>query len=98
MYSVFLIYFLSYAFSFRVLEAGKANVILPKSSPTGVTHIIASNARINAEKGKYNFKAPFYPIQYLGDFLLEVSKINCRHLKNLYCIKNQYSEIQSIII
>ncbi|XP_003479502.2 SMC5-SMC6 complex localization factor protein 1 [Cavia porcellus] len=55
----------------RVLEAGKANVILPKSSPTGVTHIIASNARINAEKGKYNFKAPFYPIQYLGDFLLE---------------------------
>ncbi|XP_012926562.1 SMC5-SMC6 complex localization factor protein 1 isoform X1 [Heterocephalus glaber] len=55
----------------RVLEAGKANVILPKSSPTGITHVIASNARINAEKEKDNFKAPFYPIQYLGDFLLE---------------------------
>ncbi|KAM6148765.1 SMC5-SMC6 complex localization factor protein 1 isoform 2-T2 [Erethizon dorsatum] len=55
----------------RVLEAGKANVILPKSSPTGVTHVIASNARISAEKEKDNFKAPFYPIQYLGDFLLE---------------------------
>ncbi|XP_047412094.1 SMC5-SMC6 complex localization factor protein 1 isoform X1 [Sciurus carolinensis] len=55
----------------RVLEAGKANVILPKSSPSGVTHVIASNARINAEKEKDNFKAPFYPIQYLGDFLLE---------------------------
>ncbi|XP_069887182.1 SMC5-SMC6 complex localization factor protein 1 isoform X2 [Dipodomys merriami] len=55
----------------RVLEAGKANIILPKSSPSGITHVIASNARINAEKEKDNFKAPFYPIQYLGDFLLE---------------------------
>ncbi|XP_054345387.1 SMC5-SMC6 complex localization factor protein 1 isoform X5 [Pongo pygmaeus] len=55
----------------RVLEAGKANVILPKSSPSGITHVIASNARIKAEKEKDNFKAPFYPIQYLGDFLLE---------------------------
>ncbi|PNJ30959.1 SLF1 isoform 7, partial [Pongo abelii] len=54
-----------------VLEAGKANVILPKSSPSGITHVIASNARIKAEKEKDNFKAPFYPIQYLGDFLLE---------------------------
>lgn len=55
----------------RVLEAGKANVILPKGSPSGVTHVIASNARIKAEQEKDNFKAPFYPIQYLGDFLLE---------------------------
>ncbi|XP_008260164.3 SMC5-SMC6 complex localization factor protein 1 isoform X1 [Oryctolagus cuniculus] len=55
----------------RVLEAGKADVILPKSSPSGITHVIASNARISAEKEKDNFKAPFYPIQYLGDFLLE---------------------------
>ncbi|XP_058132269.1 SMC5-SMC6 complex localization factor protein 1 isoform X7 [Dasypus novemcinctus] len=54
----------------RVLEAGKANVILPKSSPSGITHVIASNARIKAEKEK-DFMAPFYPIQYLGDFLLE---------------------------
>ncbi|XP_008057714.1 SMC5-SMC6 complex localization factor protein 1, partial [Carlito syrichta] len=54
-----------------VLEAGKASVILSKSSPNGITHIIASNARIKAEKEKDNFKAPFYPIQYLGDFLLE---------------------------
>ncbi|MEJ1275512.1 SMC5-SMC6 complex localization factor 1 [Cricetulus griseus] len=55
----------------RVLEAGKANVILPKSSPSGITHVIASNARISAEREQENFKAPFYPIQYLGDFLLE---------------------------
>ncbi|XP_012577435.1 PREDICTED: ankyrin repeat domain-containing protein 32 isoform X2 [Condylura cristata] len=55
----------------RVLEAGKANVILPKGSPSGITHVIASNARIKAEQEKDNFKAPFYPIQYLGDFLLE---------------------------
>ncbi|XP_073090045.1 SMC5-SMC6 complex localization factor protein 1 isoform X3 [Manis javanica] len=55
----------------RVLEAGKANVILPNSSPSGITHVIATNARIKAEQEKDNFKAPFYPIQYLGDFLLE---------------------------
>uniref|UniRef100_A0A8P0NAC6 SMC5-SMC6 complex localization factor protein 1 n=1 Tax=Canis lupus familiaris TaxID=9615 RepID=A0A8P0NAC6_CANLF len=55
----------------RVLEAGKANVILPKSSQSGITHVIASNARIKAEQEKDHFKAPFYPIQYLGDFLLE---------------------------
>lgn len=41
--------------------------------------MIASNARIKAEQEKDNFKAPFYPIQYLGDFLLEVSKINGKH-------------------
>ena len=58
------------------MEAGKANVILPKSSPSGITHVIASNARIKAEQEKDNFKAPFYPIQYLGDFLLEVSEVN----------------------
>ncbi|XP_029324067.1 SMC5-SMC6 complex localization factor protein 1 isoform X5 [Mus caroli] len=55
----------------RVLEAGKANIILPKSSSSGITHVIASNARISAEREQENFKAPFYPIQYLGDFLLE---------------------------
>ncbi|KAM5257631.1 SMC5-SMC6 complex localization factor protein 1 isoform 2-T5 [Hipposideros larvatus] len=55
----------------RVLKAGKANVIVPKSSPSGITHVIASNARIEAEQEKDNYKAPFYPIQYLGDFLLE---------------------------
>ncbi|XP_060057162.1 SMC5-SMC6 complex localization factor protein 1 isoform X4 [Erinaceus europaeus] len=60
----------------RVLEAGKANVILPKSSPTGITHVIASNTRITAEQEKDNFKAPFYPIQYLGDFLLEKEIVN----------------------
>lgn len=62
------------------MKAGKANVIVPKSSSSGITHVIATNARIKAEQEKDNFKAPFYPIQYLGDFLLEVSEINSTHL------------------
>lgn len=70
------IYLFSLIYILRVLEAGKANVILPNSSPSGITHVIATNARIKAEQEKDNFKAPFYPIQYLGDFLLEVSKID----------------------
>lgn len=69
------------------MEAGKANVILPKSSPTGITHVIASNARIKAEQEKDNFKGPFYPIQYLGDFLLEVSKINNTHFQMFFLNK-----------
>lgn len=79
-----MLFFHSSTLLFRVLEAGKANVILPKSSPSGITHVIASNARISAEREQKNFKAPFYPIQYLGDFLLEVSKISIRLLKHLF--------------
>lgn len=70
------IYLFPLIYILRVLEAGKATVILPNSSPSGITHVIATNARIKAEQEKDNFKAPFYPIQYLGDFLLEVSKID----------------------
>lgn len=76
------------------MEAGKADVVLPKSSSSGVTHVIASNARISAEKEKDNFKAPFYPIQYLGDFLLEVSEINARNIL-IYFRNKQCGEKQS---
>lgn len=82
----FKVLFVLFTFLFRVLEAGKANVILPKSSPSGITHVIASNARIKAEQEKDHFKAPFYPIQYLGDFLLEVSKIS----KNQFLVFIEY--------
>uniref|UniRef100_A0A8C9GJY2 SMC5-SMC6 complex localization factor protein 1 n=1 Tax=Piliocolobus tephrosceles TaxID=591936 RepID=A0A8C9GJY2_9PRIM len=74
----------------RVLEAGKANVILPKSSPSGITHVIASNARIKAEKEKDNFKAPFYPIQYLGDFLLEKEMQNHDEDVNVGSISSEH--------
>ncbi|XP_014399453.1 PREDICTED: ankyrin repeat domain-containing protein 32 isoform X1 [Myotis brandtii] len=77
----------------RVLEAGKANVILPKSSPTGITHVIASNARIKAEQEKDNFKGPFYPIQYLGDFLLEKEIQNDEDSQtNSVCTKHSNQE------
>lgn len=80
------------------MEAGKANVILPKNSPSGITHVIASNARISAEQEQKNFKAPFYPIQYLGDFLLEVSTISTRRLKMFVFIKYQQSEMKSFYV
>ncbi|XP_076995259.1 SMC5-SMC6 complex localization factor protein 1 [Tamandua tetradactyla] len=77
----------------RVLEAGKAHVISPKSSPSGITHVFASNARIMAEKEKDNFKAPFYPIQYLGDFLLEKEiRIDEDSQTNSVCAKHSNQE------
>lgn len=59
--------------------------------------MIASNARISAEREQENFKAPFYPIQYLGDFLLEVSKINIRHFKTFVFVKYQQNEMKSFL-
>ncbi|XP_008573981.1 PREDICTED: ankyrin repeat domain-containing protein 32 isoform X2 [Galeopterus variegatus] len=76
----------------RVLKAGKANVILPRSSPSGITHVFASNARIKAEEEKDNFKAPFYPIQYLGDFLLEKEIQNEDSQTNSVWIKHNNQE------
>ncbi|XP_049625071.1 SMC5-SMC6 complex localization factor protein 1 [Suncus etruscus] len=80
----------------RVLEAGKANIILPKGSPSGITHVIASNARIKIEKEKDNFKAPFFPIQYLGDFLLEkeIQKNEDIHSKSLWNKHNNQEKIR----
>ncbi|XP_070648233.1 SMC5-SMC6 complex localization factor protein 1 isoform X1 [Bos indicus] len=79
----------------RVLEAGKANVILPKNSPTGITHVIASNARIKAEQEKDDFKAPFYPIQYLEDFLLEKEIHNDEDSQTNSTWKNHSSQEKS---
>ncbi|XP_044513586.1 SMC5-SMC6 complex localization factor protein 1 [Gracilinanus agilis] len=53
----------------RVLGAGKAQVFLPKNSPNGITHVITMNTNSSSEKAKYAFEAPYYPVQYLVDFL-----------------------------
>uniref|UniRef100_A0A5F8GTI3 SMC5-SMC6 complex localization factor 1 n=1 Tax=Monodelphis domestica TaxID=13616 RepID=A0A5F8GTI3_MONDO len=61
----------------RVLGAGKAQVFLPNNTPKGITHVITMNTNSSAEKAKYTFEAPYYPVQHLVDFLfLEVRKTN----------------------
>ncbi|XP_068941205.1 SMC5-SMC6 complex localization factor protein 1 isoform X2 [Petaurus breviceps papuanus] len=53
----------------RVLNAGKAQVFLPNNLPSGITHVISSNTNLSEENAKYTFEAPYYPVQYLIDFL-----------------------------
>ncbi|XP_074062983.1 SMC5-SMC6 complex localization factor protein 1 isoform X2 [Macrotis lagotis] len=53
----------------RVLNSGKAQVFLPNNSPSGITHVISSDITLSAEKAEYTFEAPYYPVQYLVDFL-----------------------------
>ncbi|XP_072462214.1 SMC5-SMC6 complex localization factor protein 1 isoform X3 [Notamacropus eugenii] len=53
----------------RVLNAGKAQVFLPNNSPSGITHVISSDTNLSVKKAKYAFEAPYYPVQYLVDFL-----------------------------
>ncbi|XP_074138188.1 SMC5-SMC6 complex localization factor protein 1 [Sminthopsis crassicaudata] len=53
----------------RVLKAGKAQVFLPNNSPHGITHVISLDTNLKEGKAKYTFGAPYYPIQFLVDFL-----------------------------
>ncbi|XP_043830007.1 SMC5-SMC6 complex localization factor protein 1 [Dromiciops gliroides] len=53
----------------RILNAGKAQVFLPNNSPSGITHVISSDTNLSTEKAKYTFEGPYYPVQYLVDFL-----------------------------
>nr|XP_033774534.1 SMC5-SMC6 complex localization factor protein 1 isoform X2 [Geotrypetes seraphini] len=58
----------------RVLLAGKA-VIYHSQNPEGeVTHVFTNNRSLKAQQEKNDFNAPYYPIQYLGEFLLENTK------------------------
>ncbi|XP_036598121.1 SMC5-SMC6 complex localization factor protein 1 [Trichosurus vulpecula] len=53
----------------RVLNAGKAQVFLPNNSPSGITHVISVDTNLSAEKAKYPFETPHYPVEYIVDFL-----------------------------
>ncbi|XP_069483742.1 SMC5-SMC6 complex localization factor protein 1 [Ambystoma mexicanum] len=55
----------------RVLLAGKATVCNPQNAEEGITHVFTNNSIYMEEKEKHVFGAPCYPVQYLGDFLLE---------------------------
>ncbi|KGL82312.1 Ankyrin repeat domain-containing protein 32, partial [Tinamus guttatus] len=53
----------------RVLEAGKATIYSSQNAGRDITHIIIDNKSFPAEK--YLFKAQYYPVQYLRDYLFE---------------------------
>ncbi|XP_019387929.1 PREDICTED: SMC5-SMC6 complex localization factor protein 1 [Crocodylus porosus] len=55
----------------RVLEAGKATIYQSQNAERDITHLFIDNKRFTAEREKHLFEAPYYSVQYLGDYLLE---------------------------
>ncbi|XP_043370527.1 SMC5-SMC6 complex localization factor protein 1 isoform X3 [Dermochelys coriacea] len=55
----------------RVLEAGKAIIYPPQKEVRAVTHVFTDNKSVTIEREKHLFEAPYYPVQYIGDYLFE---------------------------
>lgn len=60
---------------FRVLEAGKATVCSSQDVESDITHVFVLNNFFPVQKEKCFSEAQCYPLQYVGDYLLEVSKL-----------------------
>ncbi|XP_029429090.1 SMC5-SMC6 complex localization factor protein 1 isoform X2 [Rhinatrema bivittatum] len=55
----------------RVLLAGKAHIYYHQNIEGEITHVFTNNRSLRAQQERKDFSAPYYPIQYLGEFLLE---------------------------
>uniref|UniRef100_A0A8C8VKH5 SMC5-SMC6 complex localization factor 1 n=1 Tax=Pelusios castaneus TaxID=367368 RepID=A0A8C8VKH5_9SAUR len=55
----------------RVLEAGKAVICPPQKVVRSITHVFTDNKSVTTESEKHLFEAPYYPVQYIGDYLFE---------------------------
>ncbi|KFQ98990.1 Ankyrin repeat domain-containing protein 32, partial [Opisthocomus hoazin] len=59
----------------RVLQAGKATICSSQNAERNVTHVFINNKIFPMQNKKSLSEARCYPLQYLGDYLLEVSKL-----------------------
>ncbi|NWW55319.1 SLF1 protein, partial [Pedionomus torquatus] len=66
----------------RVLQAGKATICSSQKAECNVTHIFILNKTCPLKNKKCLSEAQCYPVQYLGDYLFEVS-----NLKNISKIR-----------
>ncbi|XP_021235392.1 SMC5-SMC6 complex localization factor protein 1 isoform X2 [Numida meleagris] len=55
----------------RVLEAGKATVCSSQNVESDITHVFILNKFFPVQKEKCFSEAQYYPLQYIGDYLLE---------------------------
>ncbi|NXT42148.1 SLF1 protein, partial [Pelecanoides urinatrix] len=58
----------------RVLQAGKATICSSQNAEHNITHIFINNKIFPTQNKKCLSEAQYYPLQYLGDYLLEVSE------------------------
>ncbi|KFP59391.1 Ankyrin repeat domain-containing protein 32, partial [Cariama cristata] len=54
----------------RVLQAGKATICSPQNAERHITHIFMNNKSFAMQNQKCLSEAPYYHLQYLGDYLL----------------------------
>ncbi|NWR57663.1 SLF1 protein, partial [Bucorvus abyssinicus] len=59
----------------RVLQAGKATICSSPNAECNITHIFINNRIFLKQNKKCPSEARYYPLQYLGDYLFEVSKL-----------------------
>ncbi|XP_067885816.1 SMC5-SMC6 complex localization factor protein 1 [Heterodontus francisci] len=55
----------------RVLHAGKAAVYHRPRSCCEITHVLTENWNYTMERLKNTYKAPYFPVEYIGQFILE---------------------------
>lgn len=55
----------------RVLCAGKATVYHRPRKNYQVTHVLTESRNFTMERLKNTFKAPYYPVEYIGQFILQ---------------------------
>ncbi|XP_074992648.1 SMC5-SMC6 complex localization factor protein 1 isoform X1 [Calonectris borealis] len=55
----------------RVLQAGKATICSSQNAEHNITHIFINNKIFPTQNKKCLSEAQYYPLQYLGDYLLE---------------------------
>ncbi|KAF1598351.1 UNVERIFIED_CONTAM: SMC5-SMC6 complex localization factor protein 1, partial [Eudyptes pachyrhynchus] len=59
----------------RVLQAGKATICSSQNAERNITHIFINNKMFLMQNKKCLSEARCYPLQYLGDYLFEVSEL-----------------------
>ncbi|KFV40345.1 Ankyrin repeat domain-containing protein 32, partial [Gavia stellata] len=59
----------------RVLQAGKATICSSQNAERNITHVFIINKIVPMQNKKCLSEARYYPLQYLGDYLFEVSKL-----------------------
>ncbi|NXC68054.1 SLF1 protein, partial [Anhinga anhinga] len=55
----------------RVLQAGKATIHSSQNAECNITHIFINSKIFPMQNKKYLSEARYYPLQYIGDYLLE---------------------------
>ncbi|XP_051876622.1 SMC5-SMC6 complex localization factor protein 1-like [Pristis pectinata] len=55
----------------RVLHAGKATVYRQPRRSCQITHVLTESRNYTMERLRSTYKAPYYPVEYIGQFILQ---------------------------